>query len=64
MTILMARRYMKIRAEEKRGVVLEAVMRKFLEPRSVAIIVASATLGKDGNDIISPWKEGRQENEG
>ena len=55
---------MKIRAEKKGRVVLEAVMRKFLEPQSVAIIGASATPGKGGNDIISPWKEGRQENEG
>jgi acyl-CoA synthetase (NDP forming) len=49
---------------KREEVVLEAVMKKFLEPQSVAIIGASATPGKGGNDIISPWKEGRLENEG
>jgi acyl-CoA synthetase (NDP forming) len=31
---------------------LEAVLKKFFEPRSVAVIGASATPGKGGNDII------------
>ena len=44
---------MKIRVENKRGeVALEAGMKKFLEPQSVAVIGASATPGKGGNDII------------
>ncbi|MCK7466681.1 MAG: CoA-binding protein [Desulfosudis oleivorans] len=51
MTSLMAHRYMKIRAAEKGGA-LEAVLKRFLEARSVAVIGASATPGKGGNDII------------
>jgi len=44
---------MKIRAEEKGGGFdLEAALKKFLEPQSVAVIGASATPGKGGNDII------------
>jgi acetyltransferase len=44
---------MKIRVKNERGeVALEAGMKKFLEPQSVAVIGASATPGKGGNDII------------
>jgi len=49
----MAHRYMKIRAhEEGGGFALETALKKFLEPQSVAVIGASATRGKGGNDVI------------